>query len=152
MRTTTSILKNRYPHLLSCPQILLFTFICADFPRKQPDYKSPCAVLSGPVVWDPLRPHGLQPARPLSPWGSSKQEYWSGLPCPPLGDLPNPGIKPRSPALQVNSSPSEPAGKPMNIGVGSLSLLQGIFPTQESNWGLLHYRWILYLLGYQGSP
>ena len=35
---------------------------------------------------------------------------------------------------------------------GSLSLLQGIFPTQESNQGLLHCRWILYQLSYQGSP
>ena len=39
-----------------------------------------------------------------------------------------------------------------NTGVGSLSLLQGIFPTQESNQGLLHCRWILYQLSYQGSP
>ena len=40
----------------------------------------------------------------------------------------------------------------MNIGVCSLSLLQGILSTQESNQSLLHYRWILYQLGYQGSP
>ena len=39
-----------------------------------------------------------------------------------------------------------------NAGVSSLSLLQGIFPTQELNWGLLHCRWILYQLSYQGSP
>ena len=39
-----------------------------------------------------------------------------------------------------------------NTGVGSHSLLQGIFPTQESNWGLLYCRQILYLLSYQGSP
>ena len=39
-----------------------------------------------------------------------------------------------------------------NTGVGSLSLLQGIFPTQESNQGLLHCRWMLYQLSYQGSP
>ena len=38
-----------------------------------------------------------------------------------------------------------------NTGVGSCSLLQGIFWTQESNWGLLHCRWILYQLSYQGS-
>ena len=66
-------------------------------------------------------------------------------------DLPNPGIKPGSPALQVDSLPAEPPGKPKN-GVGSLSLLQGIFPTQESNQGLLHYRQILYHLSYKGSP
>ena len=38
----------------------------------------------------------------------SRQEYWSGLPCPPPGDLPHPGIEPRSPALQADSLPSEP--------------------------------------------
>ena len=38
----------------------------------------------------------------------SRQEYWSGLPFPSPGDLPNPGIKPRSPALQADSFPSEP--------------------------------------------
>ena len=48
--------------------------------------------------------------------------------------------------------PSEPSGKPKNTGVGSLSLLQGNFLTQESNWSLLHCRWILYQLSYQGSP
>ena len=44
--------------------------------------------------------------------GFSRQEYWSGLPFPSPGDLPNPGIKPRSPALQADSLPSEPPGKP----------------------------------------
>ena len=43
-------------------------------------------------------------------------------------------------ALEVDSLPSESAGKPENTGVGSLSLLQQIFPTQELNWGLLHCR------------
>ena len=50
-----------------------------------------------------------------SPWGFSRQEYWSGLPCPPPGDLPNPGIKSRSPTLQAGSLPSEPPGKPFVI-------------------------------------
>ena len=63
----------------------------------------------------------------------SRQEYWSGLPCPPPGDLPNPGIEPRSLKLQVDSLLSEPPGKPKNTGMESLSLLQGIFLTQESN-------------------
>ena len=85
-------------------------------------------------------------------WGFSRQEYWSGLPFPPPGDLPNAGIEPRYPTLQVDSLPSEPLGKPKNTGVGSLSLLQGIFPTQESNQGLLHCRLILYQLSYPGSP
>ena len=44
--------------------------------------------------------------------GFPRQEYWSGLLFPSLGDLPNPGIEPRSPALREDSSPSEPLGKP----------------------------------------
>ena len=47
-----------------------------------------------------------------------------------------------------DSLPVEPQGKPKNTGVGSLSLLQQIFPTQESNQGLLHYRQILYQLSF----
>ena len=66
--------------------------------------------------------------------------------------LPNPGIEPRSPTLQVDSLLSEPPGKPKNTGVGSLSLLQRIFLTQELNLGLLHCRWILCQLSYEGSP
>ena len=56
-------------------------------------------------------PQGLQPARFLCPWGFSRQRYWSGLPCPPSNDLPHPGIKPRSPTLQVDSFLSEPPGQ-----------------------------------------
>ena len=63
-----------------------------------------------------------------------------------------PGIEHRSPTLQADSLLSEAQGKPMNTGVGSLSLLQEIFPAQESNWGLLHCKQILYQLSYQGSP
>ena len=64
------------------------------------------------------------------------------------GGFPNPGIDPRSPALWTDSLPAEPQGKPKNTGVGSLFLLQGIFPTQESNQGLLHCRRILYQLSF----
>ena len=76
----------------------------------------------------------------------SRPEYWSGWPFPSPGDLPNPRIEPRSPALQVDSLPAEPQGKLKNTGVGSLSLLQQIFLTQESNWGLLYCRQNLYQL------
>ena len=63
-----------------------------------------CCKLSHFSVSDFLRPHGLYIVRqgPLF-MGFSRQEYWSGLLCPPPGDLPNPGITPRSPALQVDS-------------------------------------------------
>ena len=84
--------------------------------------------------------------------GFSRQEQWSGLPLPPPGDHPNPGIEPGSQTLQADSLPSEPPGKPKNTGVDSLALLQGIFSNQESNQGLLHCRQILYQLSYQGSP
>ena len=87
-------------------------------------------VLSQSVMSDSLQPHRLQSTRILCPWGYSRQEYWSGLPCPPPGDISNPGIEPRSPPLQADSLLSEPPGKPKNTGVGSLSLLQRIFPTQ----------------------
>ena len=49
---------------------------------------------------------------PLS-MGFSRQEYWSGLPFPSPGDLPDPRIKLRSPVLQADSLPSEPPGKPL---------------------------------------
>ena len=61
----------------------------------------------------------------------SRPEYWSGQPFPSPGDLPNPGVKPMSPSLQADSLPAEPHGKPTNTGMGSLSLLQQIFPTQK---------------------
>ena len=44
--------------------------------------------------------------------GISKQEYWSGFPFPSPGDLPDPGIEPRSPALQADSLLSEPPANP----------------------------------------
>ena len=54
--------------------------------------------------------------------------------------------------LQGDSSLSESPEKPKNPGVGRLSHLREIFHSQESNQGLLHCRWILYQLNYQGSP
>ena len=84
--------------------------------------------------------------------GFSRQGYWNGLPFPFPGDLPDPGIKPGSPALQADSLLSEPPGKPKSTGVGSLSLLHGIVPTQGSNPGLPYCRQILYSLSHQGSP
>ena len=45
----------------------------------------------------------------------SRQEYWSGLPCPPTGDLPDPGSELGSPALQADSLPSEPASEGSSV-------------------------------------
>ena len=74
--------------------------------------------------------------------GFSRLEYWSGLPFPSQGDLSDSEIKPRSPALEADALASEPPGKHhelyspwnspgQNAGVGSLSLLQKIFPTRD---------------------
>ena len=51
----------------------------------------------------------------LQSMGFSGQGYWSGLPCPPPGDLPNPGIEPRSPTLQEDPLLSEPPGKYIEV-------------------------------------
>ena len=59
---------------------------------------------------DSLRPHGLYQAS-LS-MGFSKQEYWSGLPFPSPGDLPDPRIEPGSPTLEADALTSEPSGTP----------------------------------------
>ena len=56
-----------------------------------------------PTLCDPRTIQSMEFSRP---------EYWSGYPFPSPGDLPNPGIEPRSPALEVDSAPAEPQGKP----------------------------------------
>ena len=68
-------------------------------------------LLLSSVMTNFLAPCTVTRQAPLS-MEFSRQEYWSGLPCPPPGDLPNLGMEPRSPALQTDSLPSEPPGKP----------------------------------------
>ena len=63
--------------------------------------------------------------------GFSRQKYWSGLPFPSLGDLPDPGMEPGSPTLQADSLPAAPAGKPQS---GQWSLTQS--SAQWRGWGL----------------
>ena len=109
-----------------------------------------CSVLSHCHVQFFVTPWIVAHQAPLS-MGFSRPEYWNGLPCPSPGDLPTLVIKHRSPTSQMDYLPSEPLGKPKNTGVESLSLLQGIFPIQEVSPGLLHCRWILYQLSYQGN-
>ena len=86
--------------------------------------------------------HGIFQARILA---------WVACPFS-RGIFPTQGSNPGLPHFQVDFSQAEPSGKPKNTGVGSLSLFQWIFLTQELNWGLLHCRWIFYQLSYQGSP
>ena len=94
------------------------------------------------VMSDSLQPHGL-----YSPWNSPGQNAGMNSLSLLQGIFPTQVF-----ALQADSLPAEPTGKPKKTGVGSLSLLQQIFPTQELNRGLLHCRWILYQLSYEGSP
>ena len=71
--------------------------------------------VSHSVVLDSSTPWTIPHQAPLS-IEFSRQECWSGLPFPSPGDLPNPGIEPASPALQADSIPSEPPGKPLSAG------------------------------------
>ena len=98
---------------------------------------------SCPTLCDPMdyAVHGILQARILE---------WVAFPFSRGSS--QPGIEPRSPILQADSLPAEPQGKPKNTGVGSPSLHQRIFLTQESNWGLLRCRRILYQLSHEGSP
>ena len=59
--------------------------------------------------------------------GFPKQKYWSGLPFPTPGDLPDPGIEPRSPALQADSLLSEPSGKTQFLQICQLFLLNSLY-------------------------
>ena len=64
-------------------------------------------------VWFCVTPWTVAHQAPPS-MGFPRQEYWNGLPFTSPGDLPNPGIKPRSPALQTDALPSEPPGNPLS--------------------------------------
>ena len=80
--------------------------------------------LAGLAWWFPSRDLGGWQSAPSSPSGfcrppflsrSFRQEYWSGLPCPPPGELPTPGIESRSPTLQADSLLSKPQGSPDHL-------------------------------------
>ena len=116
---------------------ILSRLVIAFLPRSKWKWKSPsCLTLCNPMDYTV---HGILQDRILQ---------WVAFPF--SRGSPNQGIEPRSPPLQMDSLPAKTQGKPKNTGVGSLSLLQQIFPTQESNQGLLHCRQTLYKLSYPG--
>ena len=82
-----------------------------------------CAVVSRSVMSDSLRPHGLQPATLFCPWGFSRQEYWSRFPCPPAGDLPNPGDQ-----TQVSHNDSLRPHEPQHVRPSCPSQTPGVYP------------------------
>ena len=91
-----SSIKNRWPRDVKVP-------------KQAPPSRFAC-MLSHSVMSNSLQPHG--PCQVPLCMGFSRQEHRSGLPSPCLGDLPDPGIESGSPALQADSLPSEPPGKP----------------------------------------
>ena len=103
--------------------------------------------VSSSVMPDSLRPHGLYIVHGIL---QARILEWITFPSP--GDLPNPGIQPRSFTLQEDSLPTESQGKPNNTGMGSRSHLQQIFAIQKLHQVFLHCRRILYQQSYQGSP
>jgi len=117
------------------PLLMLFSIFCTILLQPSSKHPGPCIC----PIWKLLKVKVAQSSLTLCypmhyslpgspPMGFSRQEYWSGLRFPSLGDRPNPGIEPRSAALQGDSLPSEPPGKPKNTGGGSLWLIQRNFP------------------------
>ena len=136
-------------------------------------------VLSYSAVSESLQPHRPQSAKLLCQWRFFRQEYWSGLSCLPPGDLPNRGMGPRSPALQVDSLSAKTPWKPKMQSLSHVQLFAtpwaialqaplsmefsrqeywsglpfpspGDLSTQGSNLGLAHCRQILYNLSHRG--
>ena len=115
--------------------------LMTEMPSPEEAFVSLCCCSVGqscPTLCDPMdcSPPG---SWFLGPRGFSRQEYQSGLPCLPPGDLPSPGIEPRSPALQAIQILCHLShqGSPRIL---EWVPIQGIFPIQESNQGLLHCR------------
>ena len=111
-----------------------------------------CECLVASVMSDSLNHIDCSPPGFSVHEDSPGQEYWSGLPCPAPGDLPNPRIKPRSPALQADSLPSESPGKPHHLL--HPSPLPSVFPSIRvfSNESALHIRRQKWSFGFSISP
>ena len=138
------------------------------YAKQKVKHLSESESVSRSVMSDSVTPWTVACQAPLSmEFSRQKHRHW--LPFLSPGDLPDPGMEARSPALQADSLPSEPPGKPLaaaaakslqscltlcdpmdyshslgkNTRVGCHSLLRGIFSTRGLNQGLLHYRQIL---------
>ena len=123
---TLLFLLTSWTILRHLPQILEF-FTSSDILLRK--WKSLSRVQLFTIPWTVVYQASLS-------MGFSRQEYWSGLPFPAPGDLPNPGIKPRSPALQADALPSEPPGMPllgyMSSHLGPIWMIQNSFPISRS--------------------
>ena len=89
---TTTICQNLVLILLQQDSVSTPTPVSVSPGSHTDADKAYASVPSRSVVSSCLQPQGLQPTRLLCPWGFSRQEYWSGLPCPPLTQGSNPGL------------------------------------------------------------
>ena len=104
--------------------------------------------------------YGLQSARLLCHGDSPGNNTWSGLLCPPPGDLPDPGMEPRSPALQADSLPSEPPGKPILTQHRCLHAHRCTYimtkrimlPSVSRTWLNANFNWTVKVLGESTPP
>ena len=94
---SVQICRDNYTYV--CISVSIYVYMCV------------LVVQSCLTLWDPM---DCACQAPLS-MEFSRQEYWSGLPCPSSGDITSPGVKPKSPALQADSLTSEPPGKPIYV-------------------------------------
>ena len=123
---------------LSIPILIYFEVMYLYLPRLEWKWKLlSCIQLFGT--------HGI-----FSPWNSPSQNTIMGT-FPFSRGYSQPRDRTQVSRIAGGFFTTEPPGKPKNIGAGSLSLLQQIFPTEELNRGLLHYRQVLYQLTNQGS-
>ena len=161
--------------VVPCPVLMVASWPSYRFLKRQVKWSSIPMTFPGSWQTSGCDDMGHKPVRPVFIWTPGNEWKWKSLSCvwlcdpmdytvhgilqtrilewvafPSTGNLPNPGIEPRSATLQVDSVPAKPQGKPKNTGVDSLSLLQGIFSTLEVNQGLLHCRQIVNQLSYEG--
>ena len=133
MLTLIHLAQVALAKFLHC-KVTVFPFCVLFFKSQSSSVKvkvaQPCLTFCDPME---NAMHGILQARILE---------WAAFPFSRGSSQPR--DRTRSPALQVDSLPAEPQGKPKNTGVDSLSLLQLVFSTQELNQGLLHCRQILY--------
>ena len=116
VRTLSQTSLTRVDKIRKCSQVFCCDESCSALCHIFPCFpgniqiRKKCVSVSCLVLSNSLRPHVACQASLHT--GFSRQEHWSGLPFPSPGNLPNPGIELRSPALQADSSPSEPPRKP----------------------------------------
>ena len=123
------------PWTVACQVPLPMEFSRQDYWKVKVKVTQSCPTLCDPTDYTV---HGILQARILE---------WVAFPFSRRSSLPK--DQTQVSRMQEDSLPAE-QGKPKNTGAGSLSLLHWVFPTQESNWDLLHCRQILYQLSYEG--